>query len=433
MSDVLSLLRGIWKNSSKAFMVTPDGAVKFRDIEDAEGPDLSEINAGDVVCLVGDFDPFSIRTLIELMEKNAIIVPLTKQTLAQHNYFFDVTQPKAIIAEGKLTLFPPVAREKGVLAQLASEGRAGVVLFTSGTTGKPKAILHDFSSFLARFDTPRPALKTLSFLLFDHIGGLNTLFHTLFNRGLIVSPRSRDVGSVLSACIEHQVELLPTTPTFLRMLLMTEYGGRRFPESLRLVTYGTERMDENTLSRLCDLLPEVDFRQTYGMSEIGILRVKTRARDGLWMKVGGEGVETQIVDNVLHIRSQNRMLGYLNAPDPFDGEGWYNTGDLVEVDGEWIKISGRLKDVANVGGLKFNTTEVEDVALQFPGIELARAEAKENPYTGSHVELIIQVAAGATVETSELRAFLSARLAVHKRPVRVSIGTLTVSHRFKKM
>ena len=324
------------------------------------------------------------------------------------------------------------AKPASLLEAFSKQRKAGLVLFTSGTTGKPKAILHDFSSFLERFHTPRPPLRTLSFLLFDHIGGLNTLFHTLFNKGLIVSPKSRDVASVLRACAEHEVELLPTTPTFLRMMLMSEHVPNRFPESLRLVTYGTERMDQATLSRLCELLPQVEFRQTYGMSELGILRIKSRERDSLWMQVGGEGVDTKVVDGVLHIRSQNRMVGYLNAPDPFDDQGWYNTTDVVEEDGEWLKITGRTKDVANVGGLKFSTAEVEDVALEFPGVHLVKAETKENPVTGNHVELLVEPTKGEELDLDELKRFLKTKLEPHKQPMRIRLGPVGVSARYKK-
>src|SRR5678815_6121648 len=134
------------------------------------------------------------------------------------------------------------------------------------------------------------------------------------------------------------------------MLLSGVFDTMSFPD-LRVVTYGTERMDQGTLDTLCAKLPNVDFRQTYGLSELGVFQVRSRSRDSLWMKIGGEGIETRIVDNVLHIRSANRMLGYLNAPSPFI-DGWYDTGDLVERDGDYIKVVGRARDVLNVGGLK---------------------------------------------------------------------------------
>ena len=181
-----------------------------------------------------------------------------------------------------------------LIDSLRDSAHAGLVLFPTGTTGRPKAILHDLTLFLKRFETPRPAVRTLNFLLFDHIGGINTLFHTLFNRGVAVAPEARTVASILDACGKYDVEVLPTTPTFLRMMLMSGAIPDRVPRSLKVITYGTERMDQPTLDELCKLLPEVDFRQTFGMSELGIVRVKSKARDSLFMKIGGEGVETRV-------------------------------------------------------------------------------------------------------------------------------------------
>ena len=194
---------------------------------------------------------------------------------------------------------------------------------------------------MQRFETPRPTLKTINFLLFDHIGGLNTLLHTLFNKGTVVAPKSRSVEDILATCTEHEIEVLPTTPTFLRMMLMSGLIPNNVPKSLKIITYGTERMDQPTLDALCELLPNVDFRQTFGMSELGIVRVKSESSNSLFMKVGGEGVETRVVDNVLEIRSQTRMLGYLNAQSPFDDEGWYNTKDIVEEREGYYKVTGR--------------------------------------------------------------------------------------------
>ena len=273
---------------------------------------------------------------------------------------------------------------------MRDSAHAGLVLFSTGTTGRPKAILHDLTLFLKRFETPRPALRTLNFLLFDHIGGINILFHTLFNRGVAVAPEARTVASILDACGKYDVEVLPTTPTFLRMMLMSGAIPDRVPRCLKVITYGTERMDQPTLDELCKLLPEVDFRQTFGMSELGIVRVKSKARDSLFMKIGGEGVETRVLDNVLQIRSQSRMLGYLNAPSPFDAEGWYDTKDVVEADDGYYKVVGRVSDVINAGGLKFMASEVERVALQYPNVGLVKAYPKQNPITGEHVEMLVQ-------------------------------------------
>ena len=258
------------------------------------------------------------------------------------------------------------------------------------------------------------------------------LLHTLFNKGTVVAPKSRNVEDILTTCTEHSIEVLPTTPTFLRMLLMSGLAPNRVPKTLRIITYGTERMDQPTLDALCETLPEIDFRQTFGMSELGIVRVKSKARNSLFMKIGGEGVETRVTDNVLEIRSQTRMLGYLNAEDPFDDEGWYNTKDIVEAEDGYYKITGRISEVINVGGLKFMASEVEQVALNFPHASLVKAIAKQNPITGQHVELLIQPAAEKNIDKEKLMAFMKNNLQPHMVPKRIRIQNVAVGHRFKK-
>ena len=268
--------------------------------------------------------------------------------------------------------------------------------------------------------------------MFDHIGGLNTLLHTLFNKGTVVAPKSRSVADVLTTCAEFKIEVLPTTPTFLRMMLMSGLIPKQIPKTLRIITYGTERMDQPTLDALCTLLPDIDFRQTFGMSELGIVRVKSEAKNSLFMKIGGEGVETRVVDSVLEIRSKTRMIGYLNADSPFDSEGWYNTKDIVEEKNGFYKITGRTSEVINVGGLKFMASDVERVALKYDNIEFVKAEAKINPITGQHVELTVQPARNYTLDKIDLKIFLSEQLPNHMMPKRIKVASVSIGHRFKK-
>jgi len=122
--------------------------------------------------------------------------------------------------------------------------------------------------------------------------------------------------------------------------------------SLELVTYGTEPMPESTLRRFHQVLPHIQLQQTYGLSEVGILRSKSRSSDSLWVKLGGEGFQTRVVNDILQIKAESAMLGYLNAPSPFTDDGWFNTGDKVEVDGDYFRILGRHSEIINVGGQK---------------------------------------------------------------------------------
>jgi long-chain acyl-CoA synthetase len=175
----------------------------------------------------------------------------------------------------------------------------------------------------------------------------------------------------------------------------------------------------------------VDFRQTYGLSELGVFQVKTRTRDSLWMKIGGDGIETRIVDGVLHIRSDNRMLGYLNAPSPFI-DGWYDTGDIVEEHDGYIKVAGRAKEIINVGGLKILPGEVERIALLYPGVLRAKAHGVSNPITGQHIELIAEPEPGASLDRRALMTHFRMHLQKQVCPHRITIGAVPVSYRFKQ-
>jgi long-chain acyl-CoA synthetase len=419
--------------SREPFLISEHGSLAFGDIAGMSGVDtldLGEIKAGDVVALVGDFDRRTLAALFLLLDKNAIVMPLTDGTRADHEYFFDAGSTDWVIRDGVAERRTHESRNP-LLDEVRARNHPGIIFFSSGTTGRPKAILHDFQNFLERYVVRRAPLRSLNFLLFDHAGGINTMLHTLFNGGVVVVPSSRTPESVADELARHNVELLPATPTFLRMMLLAGALDADKLAHLRIVTYGTERMDQGTLDRLCATLPAVDFRQTYGLSELGVFQVRSKARDSLWMQIGGKGIETRVENDVLHIRSDNRMLGYLNAPSPFV-DGWYDTGDIVEQDGDFIKVVGRAKEIINVGGLKILPSEIERVALLYPDVLRAKAFGVANPLTGQHVEVVCEPRAGATLDRRALMTHFRSHLQKQVAPHRVTIGAVEVSHRFKQ-
>ena len=421
------------EGNHEPFLIGPDGNLSFDDIARAAsqpGLDLGAIPQGAVVAVVGDFNAATIATMLELLDRNVIFTPLTEGTRADHEYFFDIARVEWIIRDGMLEQRDANAgADQPLIQEVRRRGHPGLVLFSSGTTGRPKAILHDFTQFLERYAIPRPPVRALNFLLFDHVGGINTLLHTMFNKGVVIVPSDRTPEIIASDMIEHRVALLPTTPTFLRMMLLAgAFDSTEFPD-LRVITYGTERMDQSTLDRLAAKLPNVDFRQTYGMSELGIFQVKSRARDSLWMQIGGKGIESRVTENVLEIRSDNRMLGYLNAPSPFV-DGWYDTGDVVETDGPYIKVVGRAKEVINVGGLKILPGEVERIALLHPDVLRAKIIGVANPITGQHIEVTVEPREGATLNRRAMMMHFRSHLQKQLSPHKVTIGKVGVSHRF---
>ncbi len=222
----------------------------------------------------------------------------------------------------------------------------------------------------------------------------------------------------------HRIELLPVTPTFLNLLAVSGVWRSHDLSSVRLVTYGTEPMPEATLVQARAVFPQAAFQQTYGLSELGVLRTKSRDDGSLWVKVGGEGFETKVVEGILKIRARSAMVGYLNAPQPFDPEGWFDTGDRVDVDGEWLRIHGRDSEMINVGGQKVFPSEVESVLLQMEGVREAAVRGEKHFLMGQVVvaRMVLAAPEAKAALAARVRAFCRDRLAPYKVPVKVEIA-----------
>jgi acyl-coenzyme A synthetase/AMP-(fatty) acid ligase len=402
--------------------------------------DDAGVTRGMVVAVRGDFSPETVAMLFALVNLNTILVPLTSSVAANEEEFLAIAEVRCHIvfedASGYAIHWKDVEPTHALSYGLIKDGEPGLVLFSSGSTGKSKAALHRFLPLIERHKKPRQAMVTITFLLFDHIGGINTLLYILANAGTMIALDQRDPDTVCRAIERYKVELLPTSPTFLNLLILSEAYRRYDLSSLKRVTYGTEMMPEHTLRRIHEILPEATLQQTYGLSELGILRSKSQSNDSLWVKVGGGEFETKVVDDVLWVRSQSAMLGYLNAPSPFDADGWYNTGDKVEVDGEYLKILGRESEVINVGGEKVYPAEVENVLMQMDNVSDATVVGEPHHITGRIVtaRVNLDTVSSAAEFRREMRRFCKGRLAPFKVPTKVSlVENAQYGGRFKKM
>lgn len=393
---------------------------------------------GRVLSVEGEYGVESIACFLAAMQAGNIIVPICTAARAHIVEFITVAEVECRIS---LDGAAPEILDTGRTAshehygRLRSAGLAGLVLFSSGSTGIHKAAVHDLGLLLEKFTVKRHSYRTLVFLQLDHIGGINTLLYTLANAGTVVVAEGRMPRHVCEAITRHRVELLPTSPTFLNLLLLSEEHLRHDLSSLGMITYGTEPMPAATLVRVHAAFPNVRLLQTYGLSEIGILRSQSRGPDSLWVRVGGEGYETKVVDGRLFIRARSAMLGYLNAPSPFDSDGYFDTGDLVEVDGEWLKILGRKSDIINVAGSKVFPVEVENTLLEMDNVEDVSVRGEASALTGQSVVAAFRLTreeAPAAFKT-RMRTFCRHRLAAYKIPVRVEFSGLVYSARFKKM
>lgn len=425
----------IWRDRYSTYSDLVRTVERWRDVLEVQN-----CRPGSVVGVIGDFSPEICGLLLALMERNCVIVPLSAAATSSHQDFLDTAEVQIVFefsADDEYRVQNRnVAVTNSLTQALIQTGDAGLVLFSSGSTGKPKAALHNFAKLVEKFRTRRPSLRTLVFLLFDHIGGLNTFLHTISNGGTMVITKDRNPDEVCRLIAEHRVELLPTSPTFLRLLLISEAWRQHDLSSLTLITYGTEVMPESTLTRLNQVFPGVRFQQTYGLSELGIMRSQSRESGSLWVRVGGEGFETRIVDGVLWIKAASAMIGYLNAPSPFTEDGWFITGDLVETDGDYLRIKGRASEIINVGGEKIYPGDVESVVQQMDGVDEVAVASEPNPITGQTVTARVRLSTTETLPEfrKRMREFCRSRLRPNQIPQKVLLVADDMhSSRFKKL
>ena len=240
----------------------------------------------------------------------------------------------------------------------------------------------------------------------------------------MVTVQDRTPSSVLKIIKKHEVELLPTSPTFINLILISEEYKNFDLTSLKIITYGTEPMLKSTLERFNKIFPQIKLLQTYGLSEVGILRSKSKSSNSLWMKIGGEGFTTRVVNNMLEIKAKSAMLGYLNAPSPFTKDGWFKTGDQVLTDGDYFKILGRNSEIINVGGEKVYPQVVENIICQLDFIEDVEVYKEANPIIGNIV--CAKVSTDKSLNDNDavikIKKYCTQFLKRHEVPMRINVA-----------
>ncbi len=395
------------------------------------------LEPGTVVSVATEFNAECIAFLLAAWSRG-VVTALAPPGAADAPALMDATLATAVVDPRH----PPQSLRVGpqrphpLLDAARNAGSGGFVIMTSGSSGSPKAALHATDRFLHKYRGDGKPLRTLGFLSLDHVAGVDTLLYTLSAGGALVVPDARDPEPVCRCIARWGVEVLPVSPSFIRLLLLSGALARHDLASLKIITYGSEPMDEATLGRLREALPRVRVIQKYGTTEFGAPRARSRADTSTWIHIKSDETEYRIVDGRLWVRSPCSMLGYLNAATPIDADGWLDTGDLVEVDGDWIRVIGRDADVINVGGEKVMPSEVESVIESFGGVLEALVRADPHPVMGHVPHAVVRM--GSKPESprevrAAIRRHCRARLPRHKVPARISFATEPLhSERHKK-
>jgi acyl-coenzyme A synthetase/AMP-(fatty) acid ligase len=385
--------------------------------------DYLDIGTGQVIGLQSNFRFTAIALAFALFRRGCIVAFLSPNTTAETMLGDCHASGLFRFAESKEPSFARFAPRgtHPLIDRLRRERKPGFVIFSSGSSGKPKAILHDLDGFFAAYERPMKPMVTLAFLLFDHIAGLDTMFYTLHSGGTLVLVDERTPQAVCDAVSQWRVETLPVSPSFLKLLCLSDVTERADLSSLSIVTFGSEPMDAPTLSRVTKMLPNVALRQKYGASEFGAPSVKTRDGDGLWIQFHGD--TARIEQGILWVRAPSTMVGYLNADPPAIRDGWVCTGDRIEMQGEWLRVLGRDSDLINVGGEKVFPSEVEAVISELDAVAEVAVSGEKHALMGQIVSAMVRPRSTET-DVAALRSLVRShcmqRLMRYKVPTKIN-------------
>lgn len=412
----------------------------YNKIKEIENNLLPKIKKGEVVSIVSDYSFESISLIISLYKNKNIIVPITTTLNKEIKEKIEESYTNKIIKifDKEYLIEENSSNEKHQMIQdLQEKNNSGLILFSSGSTAKPKAMIHNFDNLVEHYkDKKEKSLNMILFLMFDHIGGLNTLLNILSMGATAIIPENRNSDDICKLIQDYEIRVLPSSPTFLNLILMSKSNERYDLNSLKMITYGTETMPESLLIKLKTAFPKVKFLQTFGTSETGIANTSSKSSNSTFMKIDDPELEHKIVDNELWIRSKTQILGYLNSSmDSFTSDGWFKTGDLVEVSEDgYIKIIGRNTEIINVGGQKVLPSEIESVVLSMEEIEDCLAYGEKNLITGQNVVCDVVLKNEISNIKLLIRKFCKDKLDNYKIPTKINIiDKINFGDRFKKI
>jgi acyl-CoA synthetase (AMP-forming)/AMP-acid ligase II len=325
------------------------------------------------------------------------------------------------------------------------------VLLTSGTTGAPKMVSHNFASLtapVARTGRPRVAAGTNrlaeepgvvwgTFYDIRRYGGLQIFLRAILGPGsLVLSSSDESPDDHLLRLSAHSVTHLTGTPSHWRRALMCRSARAIAPHYVRL---SGEIADQAILNTLSSVYPSAGLSHAFASTEAG---VAFEVNDGLegfpasFLGLRGE-VETRIEDNSLRIRSNRMATGYVGEEDAelLDTEGFVDTGDIVELRDNRYYFLGRRTGVINVGGLKVYPEEIEALLNRHPSVRMSCVRSRRSSIIGSLVvaDVVLKGKPDPAAEQAvrlkqEILDFCREALPRHKVPAALNfVPALTVS------
>ena len=317
------------------------------------------------------------------------------------------------------------------------------ILFTSGTTGAPKMVVHTISTLTGAIRPARPLAGAAIWATFYDIrryGGLQILLRTVLGGGsLVLSAPGETASAFLTRARKHEVTHISGTPSHWRRALMSADARALSPDYVRL---SGEIADQGVIDQLKSTFPGADVAHAFASTEAGVAFEVTDGQAGFptsFLGATRDGVDLAIENDTLRVRSSRTARRYLgNASEPLlDAAGFVDTGDVIERRGDRCYFVGRRGGIINVGGLKIHPEEVEGVINRHPRVRMSLVTARKNPITGAIVTADVVLTFGGerglddgTVERTKAEILETCRgaLAAHKVPASIRfVNSVTVT------
>jgi long-chain acyl-CoA synthetase len=362
--------------------------------------------------------------------------------------------PNGVQLDGALEFDDLFGGEIAPVADLGEDDLAAM-LFTSGTSGAPKAAMLTHGNLRANLDQAQrhpgravhPDDVVLGVLPLFHIFGLNVVLGlTLLAGASVVLVERFDPVTALDTVVNHKVTIvLGAPPMFTAWATMPasehEADGANPMAGVRLVLTGAAPLPSE-IAVAFEQRYEIPLRQGYGLTEASPI-VTSSVVDGPpkpdSIGVALPGLEVRLVDEdgedaltgdagEIWVRGPNVFKGYWENPEAtagaIDSEGWLHTGDIAVADDDgFLYIVDRAKDLIIVSGFNVYPAEVEEALAEHPGIAQVAVVGVRHPYSGETVKAFVVPEPGRHLEEDEVIEFCADRLARYKCPTKVLFVT----------
>lgn len=441
-------------------------ALDARVGEAAGGLRALGVEKGDRVAMVLSNSAAFVVVLFAIARLGAVSVPLNiRHTLAENSHIIEDCGAKVVVCESDLADRVPMAgalaslkhavavtREGGAIfaglrgaapvreAEPVGEEETATILYTSGTTGRPKgamlthlSIAHSVIHYRVTMGLTEEDVGLIAVPM-SHVTGLIALVHTMAHCAgtLIVMPAFK-ASEFIDLAARHRMTYTLIVPAMFNLCLLAPNFETADLSSWRVAGYGGAIMPEATLERIAEKMPKLKLLNCYGATETtspaAIMppdeTVKRKEFVGLAVSCGdilvmdADGVQAPYgAPGEIYIGGAMVVPGYFNNTQATEREfvaGYWKSGDLGIMDEKgYLRVIDRIKDVINRGGFKIYASEVENVLLEHPAVVEVAVVAKPCPVLGERVHAFVVLRRA--VEEAELQRHCADLLSDYKVP-----------------